>query len=54
MSADNVEVEYEFHNNTAFVQVEFGLEDEDVEETEGLTQKKAHHTSFELTEHVDR
>jgi hypothetical protein len=38
MSADEVEVEYEFHNNTAFVQVDFGLEDEDVEETEGLSQ----------------
>jgi len=38
MSADKVEVEYEFHNNTAFVQVEFGLEDKDVEETEGLSQ----------------
>jgi len=38
MSADEVEVEYEFHNNSAFVQVEFGLEDEDVEETEGLSQ----------------
>jgi len=25
MSTDEVEVEYEFHNNTAFVQVEFGL-----------------------------
>ena len=38
MSTDEVEVEYEFDNNTAFVQVEFGLEDEDVEETEGLSQ----------------
>ena len=38
MSTDKVEVEYEFHNNTTFVQVEFGLEDEDVEETEGLSQ----------------
>jgi hypothetical protein len=36
-SEDDVEVDYEFHNNTAFVQVEFGLEDEDVEETEGLS-----------------
>jgi hypothetical protein len=33
-----LEVEYEFHNNTAFEQVEFGLEVEDVEETEGLSQ----------------
>ncbi len=38
MSTDEVEVEYEFDNNTAFVQVEFGLEDEDVEEIEGLSQ----------------
>jgi len=38
MSADDIEVEYKFDNNTAFVQVEFGLEDEDVEETEGLSQ----------------
>jgi len=38
MSTDKVEVEYEFHNNTAFVQVEFGLEDKDAEETEGLSQ----------------
>ena len=37
MSTDKVEVEYEFHNNTVFVQVEFGLEDKDVEEMEGLT-----------------
>jgi hypothetical protein len=38
MSTDEVEVEYEFHNNTAFVQVEYGLEEEDVEEMEGLSQ----------------
>ena len=38
MSTDEVEVKYEFDNNTAFVQVEFGLKDEDVEETEGLSQ----------------
>jgi len=38
MSTDEVEVEYEFNNNTAFVQVEFGLEDKDVEETEDLSQ----------------
>jgi len=37
MSTDEVEVEYEFHNNTVFVQVEFGLKDKDVEEMEGLT-----------------
>jgi len=40
MSADDVEVEYEFDNNTAFVQIEFGLENEDVEEVEGLSQIK--------------
>jgi len=40
MSADDVEVEYKFDNNTAFVQIEFGLEDEDVEEAEGLSQIK--------------
>ena len=34
MSTDEVEVEYEFDNNTAFVQFEFGLEDKDVEEKE--------------------
>jgi hypothetical protein len=38
MSTDKVEVEYEFHNNTAFVQVEFGLKDKNVEETKGLSQ----------------
>jgi len=38
MSTAKVEVEYEFDNNAASVQVEFGLEDEDVEETEGLSQ----------------
>ena len=38
MSTDKVEVEYEFHNNTAFVQVEFGLKDKDVEEMEDLSQ----------------
>jgi hypothetical protein len=37
-SVDDIEVEYEFHNNAAFVQVEFGIEDEDVEKTEGLSQ----------------
>jgi len=36
--ADEVEVDYEFHNNVAFVQVELGLDDEDVEDTEGVSQ----------------
>jgi hypothetical protein len=35
---DDVEVEYEFHNNVAFVQIELGLEEEDVEEVQGLSQ----------------
>jgi hypothetical protein len=39
MSVDVVEVDYEFvHNDAAFAQVELSLEDEDVEETEGLSQ----------------
>jgi hypothetical protein len=38
MSINDVEVDYEFHNDTAFVQVELCLEDEDVEEMEGLSQ----------------
>ena len=38
MSEDDVEVDYEFHTDAAFVQVELCLEDEDVEETEGLSQ----------------
>ena len=37
MSQDDVEVDYEFHNDAAFVQVEVCLEDEDVEDTEGLS-----------------
>ena len=37
MSVNEVEVDYEFHNDTAFVQVELSLEDEDVEETKGLS-----------------
>ena len=32
MSGNDVEVDYEFHNNAAFVQVELSLEDKDVEE----------------------
>ena len=40
MSVNDVEGDYEFHNDTAFVQVEIGLKDKDVEveETEGLSQ----------------
>jgi hypothetical protein len=47
MSEDDVEVDYEFHNDGAFVQVELILE-------EKLKSNKAHSTSFEFTEHVDR
>jgi hypothetical protein len=35
---DDVEVDYEFHNDVAFVQIELGLEEEDVEEVQGLSQ----------------
>ena len=38
ISFNDVEVDDEFHNDTAFVQVELCLEDEDVEETEGFSQ----------------
>jgi hypothetical protein len=38
MSVHDIEVDYEFRNNAAFVQVELCLEDEDVEETESLRQ----------------
>jgi len=38
MSVDDIEVKCEFHNDAAFIQVEFDLKDEDVEETEGLSQ----------------
>ena len=38
MSGNDVEVDYEFCNDAAFVQVELSLEDKDVEETEGLNQ----------------
>ena len=38
MSKNDIEVEYEFHNNAALVQVELRLEDEDVEESKGLNQ----------------
>jgi hypothetical protein len=31
-------VDYEFHNNIAFVQIELRLEEEDVEEVQGLSQ----------------
>ena len=32
MSGNDVEVDYEFHNDAAFMQVELSLEDKDVEE----------------------
>jgi hypothetical protein len=35
---DDIEVEYEFHNDVAFVQIELGLEEEYVEEVQGLSQ----------------
>ncbi len=35
---DDVEVDYEFHNNAAFVQIKLGLEETDVEEVQGLSQ----------------
>ena len=38
MSVNDIEVDYEFHNNAAFIQIELSLEDEDVEEMEGLSQ----------------
>jgi hypothetical protein len=38
MRDDDIEVDYESHNDAASVQVELSLEDEDVEETEGLSQ----------------
>jgi hypothetical protein len=37
---DDVEVDYEFHNNAAFVQIELGLEELDVEEVHGLSQTR--------------
>ncbi len=40
MSVNDVEVDYEFHNDAAFVQVELSLKDEDVEETKGLSQSR--------------
>jgi hypothetical protein len=33
---DGVEVDYKFHSNVAFVQIELGLKEEDVEEGQGL------------------
>jgi hypothetical protein len=33
-----IEVNYMFHNNAAFMQIELGLEEEDVEEVKGLSQ----------------
>jgi hypothetical protein len=35
---DEVKVDYEFHNNAVFVQIELGLEEADVEEVQGLSQ----------------
>ncbi len=35
---DDVEVDYEFHNDIAFMQIELGLEEEDVDEVQGLSQ----------------
>ena len=35
---DEVKVDYEFHNNAAFVQIELGLEEVDVEEVQGLSE----------------
>ncbi len=32
---NGVEVDYEFHNDTAFVQIELGLKETDVEEVQG-------------------
>jgi hypothetical protein len=32
---DDTEVDYEFHSNVAFVQIEVGLKEEDVEEVQG-------------------
>ena len=38
MSANDVEVDYEFQNDAAIVQVELSLNDEDYEEADGLSQ----------------
>jgi hypothetical protein len=35
---DDIEVDYEFHNNAAFVQIELGLKEMDVEEAQFLNQ----------------
>jgi hypothetical protein len=35
---DEVEVVYEFHNNAAFLQIELGLEEADVQEVQGLSE----------------
>jgi hypothetical protein len=39
-SENDVEVDYEFHNNASLVQVELNFEDKDIEETKGLSQIK--------------
>ena len=38
MNVNDIEVDYEFHNDAALVQVELSLEDEDVEEIKDLSQ----------------
>ncbi len=35
---NDIEVDYELHNNAAFVQIELGLKETDVEEVQGLSQ----------------
>jgi hypothetical protein len=35
---DEIEVDYKFHNNAAFVQIKLGLKEEDVEELKGMSQ----------------
>jgi hypothetical protein len=35
---DEVKVDYKFHNNAAFVQIELGLKEADVDEVQGLSQ----------------
>jgi hypothetical protein len=47
-----VEVDYDFRKGIAFMQIELGLKEEDVEEVQGKS-NKAHSASFKLTEQVD-
>jgi hypothetical protein len=35
---DDIDVDYEFHNNVTFVQIKLGLKEENVEEVQGLSQ----------------